>query len=80
MPEIIELLTEEKEIIQEKLVEYSKKGNSYAISITNDKLKYIDYLIKKAYEKYDIEEVSEEVDFNKSNLPVSIEDNEVEEQ
>lgn len=78
MPEIIELLEEEREIVQEQLIEYSKKGNSYAIGVTNEKLKYINYLIKKAYAKYDIEEDSEQVDWNKSNLPDSEEDSEEE--
>lgn len=74
MPEIIELLEEEKEVVQEQLIDYSKKGNSYAIGVTNEKLKYINYLIKKAYAKYDIEEDSEQVEWNKSNLSVSDEE------
>ena len=74
MPEIIELLEEEKEIVQQQLIKYSKACNSYGISVANEKLKYINYLIKKAYDKYGYEEDSVEDNWDKSNISDSEED------
>lgn len=54
MLETIKFLGEEKLILQELLVEHSKKGNSFAIDATNEKLKYINSLINKANEKQNL--------------------------
>ena len=60
MEDTIQFLEEEKEVIQEQLVEYAKKGNSFGINTTNEKLKYINSLINKALEKLSFEEQQDE--------------------
>lgn len=51
MLETIEFLEEEKEYIQDMIVEYATKGNSFGVATSNEKLKYINSLITKANEK-----------------------------
>lgn len=55
MEKTIQFLEEEKELIQEQLVDYAKKGNAFGITTANEKLKYINSLINKAIEKLDEE-------------------------
>lgn len=73
MPNIIEFLEEEKETLTKSIIEFVNMDWNPQKLI--DKKNYIESLIKKASKKYCVEEESVEVDFNKSNLPVSVEDN-----
>lgn len=72
MPNIIEFLEEEKVYLTNSIVEFVT--NDYNPQKLIDKKNYIESLIKKASKKYKVEEESEEIDFNRSNLSFSEED------
>lgn len=72
MPNIIEFLEEEKVYLTNSIVEFVT--NDYNPQKLIDKKNYVESLIKKASKKYKVEEESEEIDFNKSNISFSEED------
>lgn len=72
MPTIIEFLEEEKVYLTNSIVEFVT--NDYNPQKLIDKKNYVESLIKKASKKYKVEEESEEIDFNKSNISFSEED------
>lgn len=72
MPSIIEFLEEEKVNLTNSILEFVQMDWNPQKLI--DKKNYVESLIKKATKKYKVEDDSVEVEWNKSNLPVSAED------
>ena len=72
MPNTIEFLKEERDLLTNLIIEYVK--NNYNPQKLIDKKNYVEQLINKAIKQTVENDDSVEVDFNKSNLSVSEED------